>query len=98
LGEEARFEQVLAEVAEELAVVGAVELVVGEVADVPDAVTDNVVTGAAELPEGLFQDLERHLGERLRLADGSDGHCERRLTHWAGTKMASPERLSTTEA
>src|SRR6185369_5778150 len=86
LREEARLQQVLPEVAVELAVVGTIELVVGEIADVPDAVANDVVAGAAQLPEGLVQQLERELGEGLRV--GGD--------HWARTKYASCDALSTT--
>jgi hypothetical protein len=56
----------LAEVAEEPAVVAAVELIVGEVAGVPDAEANDVVARAAQLPDRFFQQLERELGEGLR--------------------------------
>src|SRR5207245_2859746 len=67
LGEKTRLEQVLPEVAEEFAVVGAVEVFVRQVADVPDPVADDVVPGAAQLADGFLEDFERHLRERLGL-------------------------------
>src|SRR4051794_38648961 len=94
LRKEPRLEQVLTEVAEELAVVGVVELLIGKVASVPDAVANDVVAGAAELPERLVEDFERHLGERLRL--GLDnGHTPEEYNSRHGRRRLLPKARPT---
>src|SRR6476469_655897 len=73
-GKEARLQEILAEVAEELAVIRAVELLVRQVPDVPDPEANDVVPRAAELSEDLLEHLERDLCERLRLREGARQH------------------------
>src|ERR1051326_3155079 len=99
LREEARLEEVLPEVAEKLAVVGAVELFVREVADVPDAVAHDVVARGAELTDHFLELLD---GKRLQIQRFGEG-CghparEDNTFYRARRTQPSPERLSTTDA
>ena len=66
-GQEAGLQKVLPEVAEELAVIGAIELFVGDVAEIPDPEADDVVAGVAQLAQRLVQNPERNLGKGLWL-------------------------------
>src|SRR5260221_2008838 len=56
-GEQPRLQQLLPEVAEKLAIVGAVEVLIRKVADLPHREADHVLSPAAHVPHRPFEYL-----------------------------------------